>query len=89
LPELDTAFGEGVNAWGFVGGGFVDVVAADILPAEIVREDENDVWFRWPVVGEGQEGGEKREDENSENHGMENGVQLATYGVVGEFTKRT
>ncbi len=51
LPEHHALFGEGVDVGSLVGGGGVDVIAFDVLPAEIVGEDKDDVGLGGPICG--------------------------------------
>jgi len=65
LPELDPFPGQGVNVRGLHGAGVVNVVAFDVLPAEIIGQDEDDVGlFR---SGFGNEGCQRSQHEQNED----------------------
>ena len=51
LPELDAFFRKSIEMGRLHGGRFVDVVAFHILPAEIVRQNENDIGLRRALGG--------------------------------------
>jgi len=45
LPEKYSFLGQGIDVWGLHGSGVVEVVAFDVLPSQVVGQEEHDVWF--------------------------------------------
>tara|TARA_B100001057_G_scaffold450001_1_gene491702 strand:+ start:88 stop:336 length:249 start_codon:yes stop_codon:yes gene_type:complete len=53
LPKFDSLFGKSIDVGRLHWGRLVDVIAFDILPAQVIREDQYDVWLSGALLGRG------------------------------------
>ena len=62
MPKFDSLLGKSIDVGSLHWGRVVDVIAFDILPAQVIREDQYDIWLSGALLGRRF----KNRDENKE-----------------------